>query len=156
MKNPSQEFYVFWFGACMCVKQTQLFCASLHCWFAGSFYGSSCALWHSSLAHLLLCLCGNMQEAASICMSHSVVTKISCNRCVWYCASFTSSDTHVATVFNIFKSCHKIQGTVARKCKNPGCYIVVATTFFMVVPNIFGSSIWNSLCTTLLTSRILR
>ena len=42
------------------------------------------------------------------------------------------------------------------KCPNSGPQVDVATKCYAVEPNIYGSSVWNSLCFALLTDTILR
>jgi hypothetical protein len=63
-----------------------------------------------------------------------------------YCASFTSCNTLVAVVLNIFKSCHRIQGIVVQGCRNPGCHAAVATTVVTVVPHFQLFSVELALC----------
>jgi hypothetical protein len=41
-------------------------------------------------------------------------------------------------------------------CTNPRCQVAWVTKFFMVVPNICESSVWNLLHVTLLVSQLLR
>ena len=41
------------------------------------------------------------------------------------------------------------------RCTNAGCQVIWATEFWMLIPNICGSSVWNLLHITLLVPRIL-
>jgi len=41
-------------------------------------------------------------------------------------------------------------------CTNPGHQVTIATQFYVTVPNICGSSVWNLPDVTLLVPRILR
>lgn len=112
---------------------------------------------HLCIAHLLevsmatLVHCGIVPLLIYFCICVVICKRLHLSACLTLLlprfhaidASDTVHHLHLATPmwqhsFNIFKSCYKIQGTVAQGCINPGCHIAVATTFFMVLPIFLG------------------
>ena len=65
--------------------------------------------------------------------------------------SHASSYPSVLNQNRIFQNLYQLQ-----RCTNPGHQVGQVTKFWMVVPNICGSSVWNLLHVTLLAPRILK
>ena len=65
------------------------------------------------------------------------------------------SQKHTSFIFKNDSGLKRIEYCSGQGCRNLVCHVSMGTTFCMVVPNIYWSSVWNLLHVTILAPRML-